>query len=972
MSVFPRFSFPEALFFLALVPWSIWVGVRIRSLSKGRKIVAVLLRSLILVCLTAALAGIEWVKKTDQLAVFFLMDYSNSVPERLRTGTVERIRELCKEFKTEEKDRSGVIVFGEEASIELSAQEKMELGEVKSFVGGEQTDLAAGVRLAAAAFPQGFMRRIVVFTDGNETNGNALEEVKIARASGTEIDVVPLMIGGEQEVRIREVSVANRVNAEEPFQVRVVVYSEQDCEATIRLYQTLREGKRMLNPQKVTLQRGDNTFLLTQELTDPGFYEYEAEVETEADTVKANNEGCAFTVIQGEPTVLYIEGNPTESTYLAPTLQNEGVKVVQRDLGGIPTTLAQFQNYDAIILSDVGATDLSSDQMRSIEAAVKDLGIGLVMIGGENSFGSGGYLDTPIEKALPVDMDLKQRKILPRGALVLLMHTCEIPNGNAWAREIGLASLNVLSSQDMMGAVGYMHQSGDSWIYMLQPVGDRSMMRSRLIQASTQIGDMPAVGPSLELAYKALLGADAAVKRIVMISDGDPQGPNPALLTALAQAKISVSTVCIAPHSGNDQGMLSNIAKTTGGQYYFVTNASNLPQIFTKEAAQVKTGMLIEKPFVPKWFHPSEILSGFSRDSLPTLHGYVATSPKDNATIALVSHEDDPVLAHWRYGLGKSVAFTSDATTRWAGDWVNWEGFGRFWTQTIRWVCRDLSPTDFRVDTKIVDGKGQVRIDAVDEEGRFVNFLRPKGVAVGPAPEFKRSEIDLLQTGPGIYEGTFPVGDQGVYMVNLTYVNQDGSEGMIPTGLAVNYSREYDYNTTNVPLLEQIAAAGGGKVLEGTENPFVHNLEASPAVTPIWQYLALIAACLFPIEVFVRRVVLNFARVNAWFASGLRRIPPLRRYIPVPEFRPGPITGRYVSSGYRGQAAEIKTVETPESFGIVVETDRYESDRKSAKKKASEEIVKGDEGTTDYTRQLLAAKKKAKEKTERRSGKDDS
>jgi uncharacterized membrane protein len=962
------------LLLLVLVPWSVWIGVRIRSLSRGRKWTAVGLRSLILICLIGALAGAEWIRINDRLAVFFVLDHSNSISAELRRGVVQRVRNLCDEFMIGDKDQAGVIVFGEDASIERAVKAKLELDDIQSFVSGEETNLAGAIRLAVAAFPQGFMRRMVIFSDGNETQGDALEEVKIARASGAEVNVIPLLIGGSEEVLVREVSVPSRVDAGEPFQVRVVVHSEQDCDATVSLFQRLREGKQLLRTQPVTLQKGDNTFLLTQDLENPGFYEYEAVIESNSDTIQANNEGSAFTVIQGEPTVLYVEGDPEHSMYLAPALESEGIRIVQAGSGDVPTSLAQFQNYDAIVLSNVSATDLSSQQMRSIEAAVRDLGVGLVMIGGENSFGSGGYLDTPVEKALPVTMDLKQRKILPRGALVLVMHTCEIPNGNAWAREIGLASLNVLSSQDLMGALGYMHQTGDSWIYKLQPVGDKGMMRSRLTSASSAIGDMPSVAPTLQMAYDALAGADAAVKRVVMISDGDPQPPSAGLLKRFAESKISVSTVCTAPHSNNDQDMLKWVANTTGGQYYFVQSPNNLPQIFTKEAAQVKRGILIEKPFMPKPFHGSEVLSGFPAGAFPVLRGYVATSPKESATLPLLSEEDDPVLAHWRYGLGKSVAFTSDVTNRWAADWLGWEGFNRFWAQTVRWVVREVSRSSFLVQSSIREGKGYVRIDAVDEDGKFVNFLRPKGTSTGPGPEFARSDIDLVQTGPGIYEGSFPLGDRGIYMVNLMYAREDGSEGVIPTGLSLDYSREYEYNTTNLPLLEQSAADGGGKVLAGSENPFIHNLKASPMVTPVWHYLAIVAVCLFPIEIFVRRVVVNFGGVYAWFAAGMRKVPALGKYIPVPDYKPAPVTGRYGAAAYRDFAGGAPSRELTGSFGIVAEPEPIAAAgaRPAGEEFPATEAETGDGGHSEYTRKLFEAKKRAQEKTERRAGKDDS
>src|SRR5690606_18071059 len=222
--------------------------------------------------------------------------------------------------------------------------------------------------------------------------------------------------------------------------------------------------------------------------------------------------------------------------------------------------------------------------------------------------GAGGYLGSPVERALPVDMDIKQRKILPRGALALILHTMEFPDGNAWAREISLAALNVLAPQDLMGILAYEYQNMDSWMHPLAPVGDRASLQTAIRTGVSNIGDMPSMGPTLQMAYDALVDADAAAKRILIISDGDPAMPSANLLSDLNAAGIAVSTVCIQPHDPSDQYRMKHISDQTQGQFYFVNNPANLPQIFVKEASVVKRGLLIEEPFVPQMQHDSELL----------------------------------------------------------------------------------------------------------------------------------------------------------------------------------------------------------------------------------------------------------------------------------------------------------------------------------------------------------------------------
>jgi uncharacterized membrane protein len=961
MSEWPRFSNPEALVLLAAVPWTLWLALRIQSMSGVRKWFAVTLRTIILFCIVFALAGAEWVRTNDDLAVFFLLDHSDSVPESERLASAQWVRNAADAYMTE-RDKAGVVVFGEDASLELSAAPNLGLRDIYSNVGGTQTDLAAAIRLAMAAFPQGHMKRIVVYSDGNETRGAAVEEAKIARAAGVEIVAVPLETGAGNEVRLTSVSAPNRASADEPFQLRVVASADEDTEATLRIYQRAGTERRMLAPQTVTLQAGDNTFVLSQELTSSGFYEYEVELEAESDTVRENNTGRAFTIVYGEPRVLVVAADPRERAELDSALRAEGVTVDLATPGEVGVSLAQMQSYDAMVLVDVSATDLATTQMETIQASVRDLGVGLVMVGGPHTFGAGGFLDTPIEEALPVDMDIKQRKMLPRGALALILHTMEFPDGNAWANEISMAALNVLSAQDLMGLLAYDWQAGEGWLHDLRPVGDKRSMTQAIRQGTQNIGDMPDVGTTLQMAYDGLINADAAAKRVIIISDGDPAAPTTGLLSKLTEGGISVSTVCINPHSPNDQNMLRNVAQATGGQFYFVSNPNNLPQIFTKEASVVKRGLLIEEPFSSRILHDSELLQAAGQGTMPQLRGYVVTTAKDTATVPLVSHEDDPVLAHWRYGLGKAVAFTSDATGRWAADWVLWEGFNSFWSQTVRWATRDLQPSSFRVETFVRDGRGHVRIDAVDDSGKFLNFLRPRGVVTDP--EFGRSEIELPQTAPGIYEAEFPLGDEGVYMLNLSYTRGDGTTGTLPAGLALGYSREYEYTTTNLPLLEELAAVGGGRVIAPDANPFEHTLTAAPAVTPLWRWLVIAAVCLFPAEIFVRRVVLPWGAMAAAMQRGLRRVPGVRGVVPTPRARPQAVTGAYLAAraATRDYSAAEPVVESTAAFGVApppVESPQ-EQEREQALVEPAAPKPDG------YTQSLLAAKERAlKRKTQR-------
>jgi len=960
-----RFSYPWALLFLVLIPYTIYLGRQVRALSSSRKWIAIGLRCAVLLCLITALAGAELVMKDDRLAVFFLLDRSSSVPESRRSEAEQTVKTLCEAYMTP-RDQAGIIAFGEEPSIERAIGSNSDFDALHSYVGGEQTDLAAAVRLALAAFPPGHMRRIVVFTDGNETRGSVLEEVKLAQASGASVDVVPITIGGENEIRIADVSAPARAKAGEPFRVQVNVHADQDGPATLRLYQKVREGTVMSPPTQVNLQKGANAFLLPQELSAPGFYEYEAIVESELDTVQANNIGRSHTVVLGDPSVLYLATNSEHGARLVETLRAEGINVTTADLGTMPSNLAQLQAFDAVLLDNIAATDLSSEQLRAMEAMVRDFGVGLVMVGGPDAYGAGGYFETPVERALPVSMDLKQRKVMPQGALVLIIDKSGSMSGQKiqLAKVAASAAVRLLSNADYVGIVAF--DSISSWVAELQLASNRN----NIIDSIETLG--PGGGtdmyPSLVESYAALLEVNASLKHVVVLTDGQSHGGDFAgVLDAMAEESITVSTVAVGTDA--DINVLRAIAQKGGGRFYHAINPSDVPQIFTKEAAVVKRGMLIEEPFVPTISSSSELLQGIPAESIPQLLGYVATTPKENATIALTSHEGDPVLAQWRYGLGKSVAFTSDATSRWAPDWLAWDGFGRFWSQSVRWAMREISPSNFRVETQVKDAKGYVKIDAVDASGKFINFLKPKGTVTGPPPSYTREDVALTQTAPGIYEGTFPLRERGVYMINMTYATEEGAVGMVPAGLSLDYSKEFEYNTTNIPLLQQMAAVGGGRVVSPTDNPFEHDLPYSEAITPIWPYLAALGLCLFPVEIFVRRVMFSFAALFAWLLAVLRRLPLVGRVLPAPAIRRTQLTGAYgtmtapsksfvyVASGSFSMEGQLAAASAHASNGGAV--------AEGGEVTVQVEDVKA-VGRTEYTRQLLQAKERALENRKRK------
>ncbi len=872
---------PEYLWLLLLIPVVLYASRSLRSVESGRRVFIIGLRTLIVLLLILALSKLEVARRSRDLTVYYLLDQSDSVPPHLQEAAVGLVQSMSREKQRD--DEAGLIAFGGNASIESLAINTFEFdGRINSVIDGVRTDISSAVRLALSAFPNNRMKRIVLLTDGNENSGSAVEVARLARNNNVPIDVVPLRYDQRADVQIDKLIVPQRTTKDAPFDVKVFLSSESDVNGRLRLY---RDGQLIVD-QDVDVTAGRNApLVLPQRLDDGGFHRYSAEIEVAGDERPQNNRARGFTHLKAEPRVLYVEGDQTSTNFLYPALELEDIRVTFADPNEIPLNIEELQDYDSVILSNVHANEMTYDQMTMIERAVHDLGLGFIMIGGENSYGAGGYQDSPIEKALPVSMDVKQKKVLPNGALVIVLHTCEIPQGNSWAREISIAALNVLSSQDYfgllyygakqgIGAGGGMGGWGEHWLWDpgLQMTGDKRAMRAKI--RGVQPLDMPTFDPTLQLAYDGLKDVKTEAKHIVVISDGDPAPPNQQLVNAIRDEGITVSTIAIAPHHGQTVETLQDMAYWGAGNFYYPKTSRELPRIFVKEASIVRRSLIFEEPFFPKYDTYSEVLEGLQ--GMPQLDGYVVTSDKELATIPLRTEKDDPLLAHWRYGLGKTVAFTSDAKNKWASAWVDWDGYGKFWSQVVRWSLRETSSNNLQVNTELQGGKGIITVDAVDIDGNFENFLDFNTTVL--SPELEPMDVEVRQVGPGRYQGTFDATDVGTYMVRLSSGEGDQQQNVV-TGASLSYSPEYEAARSNDEFLEKIAKESGGRIAGSQDYSAFdrRDLRATNRPKPVWEWLLLAGLLLVPVDVFVRRVYLDWGELATALAKPFRKTAPAER-----------------------------------------------------------------------------------------------
>lgn len=903
----------------ALLPPLVWLSARsLAGLGGGRRAIAIGLRGLIVTLLVMALADPKLVRRSDTLTTLFLVDASESLPREWQSPVFDYVNRAIRDQKRP-GDLAGVIAFGKEARVETPpVPDTPPLNRIENTIDAEHTDLGDAIKLALASFPEDSARRIVLISDGNENRGNALEQALAAAGLRVQIDVLPVRYRYDEEVLVEKIAVPPDVKQGDTVNLNVVLRAGAPAKGKLQIYQKTNNYRTPIatEPLPVQLERGINVRTLKQTITEPNFYTFTAEFIPDRETADrrlVNNTAEGFVFARGKAHVLLIEGTKGEHEELVQALKSKQLQVTTLTAPGIgqsgvetgdqlPTDLAELQQYDAVILGNVPKDAFTESQIQMLETNCHDLGAGLVMLGGPNSFGAGRWNKTPVEKALPVDMEIKDLKVLGKSALVMVMHASEIPEGNYWQKVVAQEAISTLSPYDMAGMLHW--QGQEAWLFTLQTIGDRKQGMLRAIDRMSP-GDMPDVDPSLVMGLRALRATDALTKHFIVISDGDPTPPTPTVINQLVANKITVSTVLVAAHGGDliGPGWMQDLARRTKGRFYNVQNPKALPRIYQKEARLISRPLIYEQK--DPWalsinapFAASETIAGFTAGGFPPISGLVLTSLKENALVEvplaspLPTGQFNPVLAHWKYGLGRAVAFTSDAGRRWTTAWPSWEGYASFWWQVIRWALRPVDDRNLSLSLRREDGKLKVVIDALDQDDRFVNFLQFQGMAVTPESESdgtaKKRQLSIVQTAPGRYEGTLDEAEaRGNYFVTLGYQDPEGRSGLISGGVSVPYSEEYRELRDNAAGLAAIADVTGGQVLEWKTRGADGSVDMAatveqadvfrrdPSITPprgfkdLWPTLLWWATVLFLGDVAVRRIAPDVSRwrrsaADAW------------------------------------------------------------------------------------------------------------
>jgi len=897
------FDRPEALLLLPiLVGLTLIVHAAARHrLGIGRRRAALLVRAILLGVLTFALAGFQLILPMDRLATVFVVDLSDSVGNAGREDGLAFLRQALAAMPGD--DLAGVVAFGRDALVERLPAEVRDIDRLASTPIRSATDIGAALRLASALFPDDVQRRIVLLSDGNDTTGTGQDAAALAASRGIQIETRLLGGTATDEVLVERLTTPTTSRLGEEIEATATITSTVAQLATVRLFA---DGG-LVETQRVDLPAGTTAVTFRVKPTEPGFHVFRAVVEAARDTFDKNNRADSDTIVKGPPRTLVVAGDAKVAAELvaALTTEHQTTELVAPD--AVPSDLAGLANYDSVVLVDVPRTDLGDRRMAALQSYVRDLGRGLVMIGGPHSYGAGGYTNTPLEEVLPVDMGVRDKTKQPDIALVVVidqsgsMDACHCNTFNQSGgtaiqgvrkvdigKEAILRAVAALQATDSIGVVGF--NEAAHWIVRTQPLGNVTSLQDQI--AGIQPNGQTNIFAGLDAAVGSLETATATRRHIILLTDGwSRSGAYDQILARMKAAGITLSTVGAG---GGAAPVLAQLAAQGGGRYYPAVNPSSIPDIFLKETQQVSGQQIVEEPFHPVQTGSSPILRGLDA-GYPPLLGYNGTTAKAAAQTILVTGRDDPLLAQWQYGLGRSVAWTSDTTGRWAKDWLPWRDFSRFASQLVAWTFpgEETGGIEARFDTR--GEQTTLHVESVEADGSPRDFYATTAKIVGP--DLQPVDASLVQVAPGIYEAPLGALDPGAYAIRLSQTRPGTAPLGRTVGLVAPTATEYRRLGTNEALLGALRSATGGTVVAAPSDVWRHDLSRTSHYADLWPLLLVIAMLLWPLDVALRRVSLGRREVAATrtWAAGWRH----RRVAA----RPASLTGMLAARDRAGSAA---------------------------------------------------------------------
>ena len=930
-----RFNYP---LFLMLIPivvaLTLFRAKRLFRLAAWRRRLIIALRVVVVILLIFGISGFGLKTVSDSTTTVFVVDSSDSAANSKRAAE-DFIKKAIKSKKP--YDKVAIVNFGTNTAVETVPSEKVNFTSLQTEINGKFTDIEQALKNAASLIPAEDRKRIVLISDGEENAGDALKAVKALAGQDISLDVYS--IGDEigDEVLIKKIDVPEMLRLNDKFEVSIKIGSNVKTAGKLKIFR----DRELVNEINIDIQKGDNNFVFSDTALKGGVVTYSVEVEAVDDTLNQNNKMSAFSYIEDKAKILVIHDNDMGGSDLAKIMETDAdVQVTEPE--SVPSDMESLQKYDGFIISNVSAEKLSDKFLDNLEVCIKHLGKGLLVTGGGESYALGGYYKTALERVLPVNMDIKTKEEDPNLGLVLVIDKSgSMADGQygvskvELAKEAAIRASEALTSNDMIGVIGF--DDAFKWVVKTRKADDLKAIQNNI--ATIRADGGTSILPALEAAYLSLKDVDTKLKHIILLTDGQAEksGYNE-LLDKIREAKITLSTVAVG--DGADIPLLKTLASRGNGRFYATDEFTDIPKIFAKETFLAGKTYLNNRTFTPKLSAYSPILSEI--DSIPSLDGYVGTSAKSTARVIFSSDQDDPVLATWQYGLGRTAAWTSDAKGMWTSRWMQWEQSPRFWKNLISWLIQKKVKEDYAITGGILNGKGNLELTLPADE-RLENETVEAAIV---SPEGKEEIVKLEPISPGVYRGNFKGDETGVYIANVSISSNGETVKNISSGIMIPYSPEYDrIEKSKNNVLEKLALEGGGRILKNPEEVFSGELKKTVAINDMTNILLALILILLILDIALRRLNIPFEKLEPVMNKITEKSKAVTGLVAKQLKRERKYVAKQPKPEKAGDKSQKNDVQLKEDF-----------DEKVSGKDKAKEIEKKDEADSDISK-ILAKKR---------------
>jgi len=800
-----------------------------------------IIRSLILILIVMAIAGVTISQETKDTNTLFLIDKSNSM-----LGSENSVEEFVNGSLENKKayDRVGVISFGKDAQIEYSPRIALDHVSLEADVETRYTNIEDSISLALAMCSDEMKNRIVLISDGEENIGDFSSAINNIKRKNIEFKVYDLNAKDNAEVQINKIKMPSRVYKNQQFDIEAEVWSNTKTTGIMKVY----SNNRQIGEKEISINQGINRFAFSDKLENTGFENYSVEIEVEGDTNSLNNKYVAFTEVLGSPRVLLIDNEREEGKELKKIIESMDIEVdYQRDRE-VYVELADLMRYKAVIMTNISLENLDSEFSKKLEVYVKDFGGGLVVTGGNESYALGGYYKSDLEKILPLNMEIKRDGIVPSVSIMLVIDKSGSMSSDGFgidklavAREAALRAVETMKPTDKIGLITF-----DNQIYLnTSPLGYENKGELEDKISSITAGGGTTILPALAMANDELNQIKSDVKHVILLTDGQAeQNGYDAVLREMNNNGITVSTIAVGAEA--DDRLLTMIAEEGKGRFYHVEDYDTMPSIFTKETLMVSKVYLNNRDFYPQLIQYDSMVEPLLNGT-PLLKGYIATSVKPEATLILESDRKDPILAQWRYGLGKVVCFTSDVNGGWSRDYLTSTNGVDFFKNMARTAIPLDKNDDYDVAYEQVGDEIEITVHQRDRDENIKNLQLKIYDEEGSVTEGK-----LALAKPGEYQGSVKDLVDGVHLIRIQELKDDGTIYEETSALSVNYSKEYNF-ANRQSINQELVKKVNGQIITNEAEVFTEIDVDVKSPKEISDYIIMLALILFVVDIAVRK-----------------------------------------------------------------------------------------------------------------------